>query len=103
ARRASGCARRQDSTGVLRGRPANSVGAILFSYIGAVAPTDPKLWFAQGTTGKTLFDVTFDSALAPGTTVWLWAQWLGTRLETGPACTAVGITFGAAGMFSLAA
>lgn len=94
---------RQQLTGSLRGKPGNSVGAIIYSFVGAAPPVGTDGWKVEGQTGKTVFNVSFDGSLAPGTTVWLTAQWIGTRLETGPASAPVGVTFGAAGAFTVAA
>jgi hypothetical protein len=48
-------------------------------------------------------DVAFPMTLCPGETVWLAASWVGSRLENGPACDPVSVTFGAAGVTTAAA
>jgi hypothetical protein len=47
--------------------------------------------------------VVFDSSLAPGTTVFLTAFWFNPRLLSGPACTPISTSFGAAGVTTSAA
>ena len=48
-------------------RPAATLGASVFSYVGAEAPADPTAYQFQGNTGKTRVDVAFPPTLAPGT------------------------------------
>jgi hypothetical protein len=54
-----------------RGKPAGVSGASVFSYVGAVAPTDIAQWKFEGSTGRTAVDIAFPSTLAPGVLVWL--------------------------------
>jgi hypothetical protein len=89
---------RQESTGALRGKPGGTIGATIQTYQGDAPPANVSDWKVAANTGKSVLDITFDSSLPPGATVWLTASWLGTRLESGPACTPISITFGAAGV-----
>lgn len=79
-----------------RRKPRYVKGAMVVSFVGAVPPVDTSAWIAEGTTTASELDVEFDSALAPGATVWLSAAWLGNKLDMGPACSPVSVTFGAA-------
>ena len=72
-----------------RGRPVGAVGATLFSYVGTTPPSTASGWKFEGNTGKSVFEVEFDSALAPGAKVWLSAFWFNGSKESGPACTPV--------------
>jgi hypothetical protein len=93
---------RGESTGLLRGRPIGTRGAAVYSHAGATPPVDLSEWTLVRSTGKTLLNVTFDASLPPGATVWLMAAWIGTRLQLGPACRPVSVTFGAASVMSFA-
>ena len=90
-------------SGSKRARLANTRGVSIFSFTGDVPPASTDDWKFEGSTSKTKFDVTFPQTLAPGATVYLTAFWVGTRMESGPACEPVKITFGAAGVTTPAA
>ncbi len=75
----------KSANGSHRGRPPLVSQAVVFSYIGATPPADITKWVYQGQTNKLLCDVQFPSTLASGTTVWLSAQWLNAKGESGPA------------------
>jgi hypothetical protein len=92
-----------DGSGTRRGKPVNVRGASIFSYTGTTPPPAVDDWKFEGSTGKTVIDIPFPISLAPGATVWLTAFWIGSRMESGPACTPVSTTFGAAGVSSIAA
>jgi hypothetical protein len=92
-----------DGTGARRGKPANVRGASVFSFTGATPPASVEDWKFEGQTSKAVLDVPFPTTLAPGATVWLTAFWIGTRMESGPACAPVSVTFGSAGVTTLAA
>jgi hypothetical protein len=92
-----------DGSGTRRGKPANVRGASIFSFTGATPPASVDDWKFEGQTSKTVLDVPFPTTLAPGATVWLTAFWIGTRMESGPACDPVSVTFGSAGVTTLAA
>src|SRR5689334_15033521 len=67
-------------------------GAIVMSYVGETAPTDPAAYKLQGPTSRTTMIVTFPETLAPGTKVWLTACWFNERKQLGPACNPVAAT-----------
>lgn len=72
-----------------RGKPAGVDGAAVFSYVGATPPADLSGWKFEGNTGRTTLDVAFDTALAPGTRVWLSAFWFNGRKQNGPSSSLV--------------
>lgn len=72
-----------------RGKPADVIGASIFSYVGATPPTDISDWKFEGNTGRVKQNVVFDDTLAPGTKVWLTAFWFNGRKQSGPACAPV--------------
>jgi hypothetical protein len=83
--------RLHDSTSsTRRGKPPGVSGASVFSFVGAVAPTDETGWTFEGNTSKTVVDVAFPSATAPGAKVWFTAYWFNARKQSGPPATAVG-------------
>ena len=75
----------KSANGSHRGRPPLCSQAVVFSYTGATPPADITKWVYQGQTSKLVVDVQFSSTLASGTTVWLSAQWLNAKGESGPA------------------
>jgi hypothetical protein len=83
--------RLHDSTSsTRRGKPAGVSGASVFSFVGAVAPTDQAGWNFEGNTSKTVVDVAFPSTTASGAKVWFTAFWFNARKQSGPAAAAVG-------------
>lgn len=73
-----------------RGRPAGVDGALVYSFVGAAAPTTESSWNCEGVTSKTLIDVTFPDDTAPGSRVWFTAFWFNRRKQNGPAATPIG-------------
>jgi hypothetical protein len=73
-----------------RGKPLGVSGASVFSFVGAVAPTDQAGWNFEGNTSRTVVDVTFPSGTAAGAKVWFTAFWFNPRKQSGPAAAAVG-------------
>lgn len=71
-----------------RSRPAGVQGTRVYSFVGTSAPTDPKDWVLEGQATRSFVDLDF-SGKAPGTIVWLTAQYYNPRGETGPACAPV--------------
>lgn len=72
--------------GAGRGKPAGTIGASIFSFVGEEAPTDIGQWKFEGSTGRvTSVDVTFANTLAPGACVWFTAFWFNGRKQSGPA------------------
>ena len=72
-----------------RGKSADAFAATLFYYVGETAPADAYDWRFCGNFGRTTIDVNFPESLAPGTKVWLAAQWMNTRLEPGPCAAGI--------------
>ena len=73
-----------------RGKPAGVTSASVFTFVGSAAPTDPAAWTFQGMISKTKFDITFpDSTTA--NTVWVTANWLNGKGQSGVACAPVQI------------
>ena len=85
-----------------RGKPLGVSGASVFSFVGATPPADISAWKFNGNTGRTKFDVEFDSTLVPGTRVFVTAFWFNGRKQPGPACSPV-TTFLQGGSVSMAA
>jgi hypothetical protein len=91
-----------------RGRPAGTIGAAVFSYVGAgpggaTPPADLGLWKFEGNTGRTTVDVLFPNAVAPGATVWLAAFWFNARMQAGPTAAPVSTNLPGGSVTALAA
>jgi hypothetical protein len=78
-------------------------GAIVMSYVGATAPTDPRAYKMEGPTSRTTVEVLFPETVAPGTQVWLTAVWFNERKQMGAAAAAVGTTINFGGSMPMAA
>jgi hypothetical protein len=78
-----------DGSGSRRGKPAGVAGASVFSFVGPTPPADVEGWKFEGSTSKTLFDVEFPVATAPGTVVFFTAFWCNAKFEAGPGCAPV--------------
>ena len=77
--------RLRDSAGTHRGRAPGTIGASVFSYVGATAPTDIASWKFEGSIGRvTKVNVTFDNSLPAGTKVFLTSFWFNGRKQSGP-------------------
>lgn len=74
-----------------RGRPRGTDGASVFSFVGAVPPTEESEWNFEGVTGKTKIDITFPDGTPAGAKVWFTAFWFNERKQSGPAAAAIGI------------
>ena len=74
-----------------RGRPRETAGALIFSFVGAQPPPDGAAWKFEFATQATKLDVTFPGDVPPGARVWFTARWLNPRLEAGPAAAPVAI------------
>jgi hypothetical protein len=85
-----------------RARPAGVTGATMFSFAGAVPPSDVTLWTFQGSTSKTVIDIPFPTTTAAGSQVWVTAFWYNGKGQSGPAGTPV-TTYLAGGNVSMAA
>ena len=79
-----------DSDSVLRlGKPAGTIAARVYSFVGAQPPAEASNWRLEGATTRAKFDVTFPSELAGGTSIWLCAAWINPRHEAGPFSAAI--------------
>ncbi|MGC4031182.1 MAG: hypothetical protein QM754_05475 [Tepidisphaeraceae bacterium] len=72
-------------TVVVDPKPAYAIGIVMFSYIGQAYPAGLREWQFESTYSRSRFDIDFPESLPPGTQLWLRAQWLNTRLQTGAA------------------
>jgi hypothetical protein len=72
-----------------RGKPAGTIGAAVYSYVGPTPPSEIGAWKFEGNVGRVKFAIPFAATLAPGTRVWLTAQWFNARKQAGPACDPV--------------
>jgi hypothetical protein len=85
--------------GAGRGKPAGTIGASLFSYVGATAPGDLSGWTFEGNTGRVnKIDVAFPDSVAKGATVWLTAFWFNGRKQSGPITTPVSVNLPGGGV-----
>jgi hypothetical protein len=73
-----------------RRRPANAVGAAIFTFVGVTPPPiGAPGWSPEGQTGKTTVTVQFPDTVEPGTSCWLTAVWYNRRGEWSPQCEPV--------------
>jgi hypothetical protein len=72
-----------------RGKPAGVNGAAIYSFVGAVPPTDEREWTFEGLTSKVKIDITFPGSVTPGSKVWFTAFWFNQRKQNGPAADCV--------------
>jgi hypothetical protein len=72
-----------------RGKPDGVDGAAVYSFVGAVPPSDEAAWTFQGITSRTKLDIVFPNTVAPGSQVWFTAFWFNERKQNGPAATKV--------------
>jgi hypothetical protein len=73
-----------------RGKPVGVDGASVFSFVGATPPDETSEWNFEGVTAKTVVNVAFPPATAPGAKVWFTAFWFNERKQSGPASAPVG-------------
>lgn len=85
-----------DGTGTKRGKPADVTDILVFSFVGAVAPTDPAEWTTVGVTGKPLVPVDFSPMLPAGTKVWVTASYRNPA-GTGPGADPLGTVLAGGG------
>lgn len=72
-----------------RRKPVGVQGALVFSYIGEVPPTDINLWKFETNTTKTLVEIDPPVTVTSGTQIWFTAFWYNPRAQSGPAATPV--------------
>ena len=73
-----------------RGKPVGVDGASVFSFVGSTPPDEMSEWKFEGVTAKTVVNIVFPPATAPGAKVWFTAFWFNERKQSGPAATPVG-------------
>jgi hypothetical protein len=69
--------------------PKGVQGARVYTYVGPTAPTDPNAYFLEGQTTRNEVELQFDTALTPGTTVWITAAYYNPRGQLGPGATPI--------------
>jgi hypothetical protein len=72
-----------------RRRPARTVSAWLYSFVGEQYASDPKAWKFMGGTTKSSAELTFPNTLPGGTRVWICAAWVNGKQQLGPRSTPV--------------
>ena len=88
--------------GTRKKRPAGATSAIVFKFVGDVAPADLGQWELVRATNDVIIDVPFDPTLRPGTKVWITARWQSPTSQRGPAAHGV-YTWIAGGELTIAA
>jgi hypothetical protein len=83
--------RLHDGSLTSRAKPAGVTGANIFSYVGAAPPATVEEWTFQGGTSRNVIDIPFPIDLAPGTKVWLTAQWTNSKREAGVATDPISV------------
>lgn len=83
--------------------PAGIDGAIVMTYVGETAPTDPSLFTMQGPTSRTTVDIVFPESATPGTKVWITAVWFNERKQMGPASDPISTNINYGGSMPMAA
>jgi hypothetical protein len=73
-----------ESSQTKRGKAPNTIGAKVYTFVGAEYPSDPTLWAYQGDTTNGKFSMTFPNSVPNGTQVWICAAWFNRTGETGP-------------------
>ncbi len=84
-----------------RGKPAGSVAAWVYTFIGDDYPADPFLWDFNGASTKSKYEIAFASDLANGTRVWVTAAWVNAKGETGPIATPISTNLQGGGSSSM--
>jgi hypothetical protein len=90
--------RLRNGTGSGRGKPPGVKSATVFSYVGAVAPTDITLWQYQGVMTKVTATVGFPDTVVGGSRVWITAIWANNRAQSGPAADPVSTNIAGGGV-----
>jgi hypothetical protein len=79
-----------NSTSGRRGKPPGVASITLFSFVGAVPPTEAMGWHMEGSTTKNIMDVVFPGSVEPGAKVWFTAFYANAKEQSGPASAPVG-------------
>jgi hypothetical protein len=75
-----------------RGKPFGAIGADVYSFVGAEAPTDPTAFHHEGMATRSKFQITFPNTVASGATVWLSAVWVSARGQRSLGSTPISFT-----------
>jgi hypothetical protein len=75
-----------------RGKPRGCRSAFVYCYVGREYPSDPAAWTFKGATTRTKYDISFDSAIPGGSTVWIYAAWANAKEQVGPPSIPVATT-----------
>lgn len=73
-------------------KPVGSVGALVYSFTGPAAPTDPRQYHYEGLATRGTCEIQFPNDVASGATAWIAAAWVSQRGAPGTACTPVQVT-----------
>jgi len=83
--------------------PETTAGAVLMSYVGETAPTDPAACKYECNTSRTIAQILFPETATPGTKVYIIASFFNGRKQNGPACMPVETTINYGGSMPMAA
>lgn len=72
-----------------RGKPASTVAAWVYTFVGTDFPSDPAAWNFAGAATKPRHEITFPSTLPAGARVWVCAAWINRKQEPGPRSLAI--------------
>ena len=86
-----------------RGKPASTIGANMYSFVGAQPPTDARAYHFEGMTTKSYTDILFPDTVASGATVWLSACWVSARGGMSPCSAPVSFNIQGGGVMPMAA
>jgi hypothetical protein len=92
----------RDASGQRRGRAEGCAGALLYSFVGADAPTSTSAWTSEGCVTSGSITVMFPASVPAGSKVFLTCCWMNPRGMTGPGCTPVVSQIGYEGSMPLA-
>ncbi len=73
-----------DAENTRRRRPAGVNGSMIYLHVGDDLPTGDQRWKLARQASPTRVQIAFPSDVAPGTKVWLYAQWMNPRHQPGP-------------------
>ena len=85
-----------------RGKPAGVAGAMVFTFVGPVAPAGMEQWQFAGNVTRPTVDLPFGTS-ATGDTVHITAYWTNAKGESGPAARVLTINLPAGGAMPAAA
>jgi len=65
-------------------KPAGSIFAFVYTFVGETYPSDPTLWQFKGAATKSAYNIDFHDSVVSGAQIWVCAAWVNRRGETGP-------------------